>query len=100
MLLYNAVEQALVGGMLTHLRVTAEQVPPLVGGRMGSGGGKGVVIGGKALGTTAYRPEVAPCSRRACVRVFALLRVRLCQLQCVHMRVPCGEEASGHGIKQ
>jgi len=94
--LYKAVQQALGAGVLTQVRVTAE----LVGGRMGSGGGKGVVIQGKALGTTSYRPEVAPCSRRACVRVFALLRVRLCQLQCVHMRVPCGEEASGHGIKQ
>jgi hypothetical protein len=104
MLLYNAVEQALVGGMLTHLRVTAEQLPPLVGGRMGSGGGKGVVIGGKALGTTAYRPEVAPCSRRACARVFALLRVNACVNACVctcaRSLVRCGEEARGHRTKQ
>jgi hypothetical protein len=111
MLLYKAVEQALVGGMLTHLRVTAEQLPPLVGGRMGSGGGKGVVIGGKALGTTAYRPEVAPCSRRACVRAFALLRVNACVCACARSLVRCvcacarslvrcGEEARGQRIKQ
>ena len=89
MLLYNAVEQALSGGMLTQLRVTAEQLPPLVGGRMGSGGGKEVVIQGKAVGTTAYRPEVALRSRHACVHVFALcVSTPVSMPVCAHVRAP------------
>ena len=72
MLLYSAVQDALGAGLLTQLRVSCQHVP-FAPAKVGSGGGKAVVMQGVSLGTTAHRPQVSPCSRLSCLALVSLV---------------------------